>query len=189
MYSRNYPKSYYPNVNHGSNRGSHFSIDHYTPDASQMHGESWQSWPSNGGAYRTNHYSMDHSAAFVQNRLQDNRSVCPFHHCIPSLGDQRVGGPHSSHPYGVARHEDLRYDQGYLQEVMSVDVYPNNYAYQTNEPYQTAEAEDRLIGLIRDFVLMRINSRMTEIYKSRIWREVWWPHYSTRDHGGGACWD
>jgi len=55
---------------------------------------------------------------------------------------------------------------------MSVDVYPNNYAYQTNEPYQTAEAEDRLIGLIRDFVLMRINSRMTEIYKSRIWREV-----------------
>jgi len=52
---------------------------------------------------------------------------------------------------------------------MSVDVHPNNYAYQTNEPYQTAEMEDRIIGLIRDFVddhqedMRRINSRMTEI--------------------------
>jgi len=34
---------------------------------------------------------------------------------------------------------------------MSVDVHLNNYAYQTNEPYRTAEAKDRLIGLIRDF--------------------------------------
>ena len=52
---------------------------------------------------------------------------------------------------------------------MSVDVHLNNYAYQTNEPYRTAEAKDRVIGLIRDFVdnhqedMKRINSRMKEI--------------------------
>jgi len=35
---------------------------------------------------------------------------------------------------------------------MSVDVHPNNYAYQTNEPYRTAELENRRIGLLQDFV-------------------------------------
>jgi len=111
MNPRNYPDSYYPNVNHGSNHLSHFSTGHYKPDASQMHGVTWQSWSSNGGAYRTDHYSNDQSATFVQNRPQANRSINPFHHCVSSPRDQRVGGPHSSHPYGVARHEDFSYDQ------------------------------------------------------------------------------
>jgi len=80
-----------------------------------------------------------------------------------------MGGPHSSHPYEVARHEDFGYDQGYLQEVISVDVHPNNYTYQTNESYQAAELEDKIIGLIRNFVddhqedMRRINSRMTKM--------------------------
>nr|ABE65429.1 hypothetical protein At2g06140 [Arabidopsis thaliana] len=80
-----------------------------------------------------------------------------------------MGGPHSSHPYEVARHEDFGYDQGYLQEVISVDVHPNNYTYQTNESYQAAELEDKIIGLIRNFVddhqedMRKINSRMTEM--------------------------
>ena len=63
---------------------------------------------------------------FISEKPQANRSVCPFHHCVPSPGDQPVGGPHSSHPFGAARYEDYGYDQGYLQEVMSVDVHPNN---------------------------------------------------------------
>jgi len=89
--------------------------------------------------------------------------------CVPSPRDQRVGGPHSSHPYGAARHEGHNYDQRYLQEVMSVDVHPNNYAYQTNEPYHTAEPEDRLIGLLQDFVdshqedVKRINLKLMEM--------------------------
>jgi len=80
-----------------------------------------------------------------------------------------VGGPHSSHPYGATRHEDFGYDQRYLQEVMSIDVHPNNYAYQTNEPYRTGEAEDRFIGLLQFFVdghqedVKRISSKMSEM--------------------------
>jgi len=52
---------------------------------------------------------------------------------------------------------------------MSIDVHPNNYAYQTNEPYKNFEAEDKLIGHLQDFVdghqedVKRIGSKMSEM--------------------------
>ncbi|CAL9239277.1 unnamed protein product [Arabidopsis halleri] len=125
-------------------RGAHCTHPH-SPEAATT-GDFEPIGLSRRNHHWTGHEARDRGAAFCPDRprppptgLAPGRPLHVFHHAIRSSGDQIIG-----------RHHSQRYGDCYPQEVMSVDVYPNNYPFRNHESFvpRREATEEKLMEIM-----------------------------------------
>ncbi|KAG7557019.1 hypothetical protein ISN44_As11g030200 [Arabidopsis suecica] len=130
--------------------------------------------PSHRSTFWTGHNTRDRGDTFCPDRsrplptgLAPARPLHVFHHAIRSSGDQIIGRHHSPR-HGAANHDG---EYCYPQEVMNVDVHPNNYPFRNHESFvpRREAKEEKLMEAMQQLIecqenhMKEIDSRFKEM--------------------------